>query len=673
MNDSAPSAFRVASKFGRYTILERLGAGGMGEVWTAYDPHLDRKIALKLIHSQFEGARQDKYRARLLREAQALAKLSHPHVVTVYDVDRIDDRLYIAMEFIEGETVTAWVERVSPSWKDILEVYMAAARGLAAAHQQGIVHRDIKPSNIVVGTDKRVCVLDFGLAKALQGDATIGESTLELEDETSLHDVVLSARQSLTKTGPTIGTPGYMALEQIRGGRHVGPAADQFSLAVSLYESLYGHSPFSRASLLARLTAMEAGDVVPPPSDTVVPSQVFEVLCRALRPNPDERYPSMEALIHALEHPERLSTRRRHLWLGAVGAALVAGAGAIWLARVETDPPPAPCQGAAEIWSSVWNDSRRTAVEEAILATGVRYGNGVSTNVFTAADRFGKAWKASWTHVCEATAVQEVQSQALLEARMDCLTASRHKMDAVIAIFEDADEAVLDRSVNLLESVDEPAGCETLKPPSGETETLTPMVRKALDVARQRLAQSDVAAEADRHEDALKMAKEAKAIAQRHGRRSLLAQALLAEGNAVFNRERADAIENYQEAIEQASRAGDLRTELRAWEQMSCVSTVSAQDRAKQDAWVGAAKGALARAERAGIAQPEDELRISTCQVASWIANSEFERAKAQAEILLDGVDPDTTMAIKVWDQLGLAGHYTGDAFACRRSLYKRS
>lgn len=462
MADSLPDTFRVASRFGRYTILERIGVGGMGEVWAAYDPHLDRKIALKLIHSQFEGTRQDRHRARLLREAQALAKLSHPHVVTVYDVDQIDNRLYIAMEFVEGETVAAWVERTSPSWQEILEVYVAAARGLAAAHAQGIVHRDIKPSNIVVGKDKRVCVLDFGVAKALQGHAMVVESTLELDEETPLHEIVLSARQSLTKPGPTIGTPGYMALEQVRTGHQVGPAADQFSLAVSLYESLYGFSPYSCVSLLTRLTAMEAGEVILPPSDKAVPSHVFDVVRRALQPTPDERYPSMEAFIKALEGSESLVAKRSS-WLFAMGAVLVAGVGALWMAGSRTEPSPAPCQGAAEIWDSVWSDERRVAVAEAVLATVD--GHDVLANVSIAADRFGEAWKASWTHVCEATAVQGVQSQILLEARMDCLTASRQKMDAVLDAFEDADaRLLLEQSTALLESVDEPAWCETLKP-----------------------------------------------------------------------------------------------------------------------------------------------------------------------------------------------------------------
>lgn len=461
MDSTSPAAFRGAAKFGRYTILEHLGAGGMGEVWAAYDPHLDRKIALKLIHPQFDGTRQEKYRARLLREAQALAKLSHPNVVSVYDVDRIDDRLYIAMEFVEGETVADWVARTSPPWHEILGVYRAAAQGLAAAHRRGIVHRDIKPSNILVGTDRRVCVLDFGLAKAV--DETDDEtSTVAMDDETSLHDVVLSARQSLTKTGPSIGTPGYMALEQIRGGRDVGPAVDQFALAVSLYESLYGVSPFARTSLLDQFAAMEAGEVTPPPRDTRVPSHVFEAMCRALQSTPDARYPSMDAFVDALDDAKPQASRR-YVWMGVGLTVLAVGAGATWIAGTRSETPE-PCQGAAEIWDSVWNDDRYARLEAAVLATNIDDPKGMFAKVFSAVERYGEAWKASWTNVCEATAVQGVQSQTLMEARMDCLTASRRKMVALLEAVEDVDATALDGRVTRLENADEPALCETLKP-----------------------------------------------------------------------------------------------------------------------------------------------------------------------------------------------------------------
>ncbi|MBC8073676.1 MAG: serine/threonine protein kinase, partial [Deltaproteobacteria bacterium] len=252
----------LPDRIGRYLVLEVVGVGGMGVVCTAYDPKLDRKVALKLLRERelADAVRTTTGHARLHREARALAKLKHVNVVAVHDVDVVDERLYIAMEFVEGESLSRWFEQRARSWRELVAVFVQAARGLAAAHDAGITHRDFKPANVRIEPGGRVVVLDFGLALAhgvTDGPVTDGD---ELASE---HDV------RLTAVGRRVGTPAYMAPEQILG-QPVGPAADQFAFGVSLYEALYGTLPFTGDLQTAMWNAID-GKLAPIPKDREVP------------------------------------------------------------------------------------------------------------------------------------------------------------------------------------------------------------------------------------------------------------------------------------------------------------------------------------------------------------------------------------------------------------------
>ena len=191
---------------GRFIVRDELGSGGMGVVVSALDPALDRVVAIKVLRPESLDADA---RARLAREARAMAKIRHPNVITVYEADTVDDRMYIAMEYIEGGTLRDWQQARPRPWRAVVDHYILAARGLEAAHTAGLVHRDFKPENVLVGRDGRLCVTDFGL---------VGE-----------HGERASA----------IGTPLYMAPEQ-HGGEAIDARADQFSLCVALYEAMYG-------------------------------------------------------------------------------------------------------------------------------------------------------------------------------------------------------------------------------------------------------------------------------------------------------------------------------------------------------------------------------------------------------------------------------------------------
>ncbi len=302
-------------KIGRYRVLERRGEGAMGVVYAAIDERLGRKLAIKLLHPHFAG--DPTGRARLLREAQAMARLRHENVVLIYDVGTHgadEEQVFIAMELVEGCNLDDWLKQAPRSLGERLAVFVQAGRALAAAHRAGVLHRDFKPENVLVDAAARARVLDFGLARALASPAP-GDP----EDSLS---------EPLTRTGSILGTPAYMAPEQLRGDA-VDARADQFSFCVALYEALYGERPF------AAVARFEPLRISPVPRDSRVPAAVRRALLRGLAEDPAARFPDMDALLAALCPP----TGSRLRWIA--GLLLVAGAGiGAWTAAALREPGP---------------------------------------------------------------------------------------------------------------------------------------------------------------------------------------------------------------------------------------------------------------------------------------------------------------------------------------------
>ncbi|MEZ4401213.1 MAG: protein kinase [Kofleriaceae bacterium] len=317
----------VGDTIGRYVVLRRIGAGGMGVVFAAYDPQLDRRVALKLLRTG-TGLGEGEARARLVREAQAIAQLNHPHVVAVYDVGTAaSDEVYVAMEFVEGDTLTRWLHAWERSWRDVVRMFVDAGRGLAAAHAVGLLHRDFKPDNVLVGLDGRVRVTDFGLARSLvTGD----------DGEARPLPTHAALQATLTATGAVLGTPRYMAPEQL-AGRDVSAAADQFSFCVALYEAVFGGHPIVGDTAAKMLD--EGARMRPPPELRGLPQALVALLARGLDPVPARRYPSMDALLAELATVGP-PPRRRYLAIAGAAALVLGGAAAATVLGARPRPRP---------------------------------------------------------------------------------------------------------------------------------------------------------------------------------------------------------------------------------------------------------------------------------------------------------------------------------------------
>ena len=341
-----PGFMTPGTMLGRYVLLGPLGSGGLGDVYAAFDPELDRKVAIKLLKPEVFGLFDlGRLRNRLIREAQAMAKLSHPNVVTVHDVGLHDDHLFIAMEHVEGGTFRQWLKQAPRSWKEIRDVLVQAGRGLQAAHDAGLVHRDFKPSNVMVTPEGKVVVLDFGLARrpGRDGQGVSGDDLLRpvpvqrmpSGPHTGLTGVPSLVDESVTQTGVVLGTPGYMAPEQYEE-EVVDAAADQFGFCVTAYEAFWGQRPFlGKGEEL--IDAVMLGKITPVDAEPKIPKWLKRAILRGLRPKPAERHANMEALLHALHRDQR---SRRWQIIGISTAVVLSGVGGATAYAMLANPDP---------------------------------------------------------------------------------------------------------------------------------------------------------------------------------------------------------------------------------------------------------------------------------------------------------------------------------------------
>lgn len=299
-------------KYGRYKIVDRLGKGSMGEVYLAHDPHIDRKVALKVLHKDHLGSKE--IIKRFIKEAKAIGRLSHPDIVSVYDVGQDHGTIYIAMEYLKGKPLNEVIKSRKLDITSIVRIGSQVASALDYAHQQGIVHRDIKPSNLMISENNNVKLTDFGIAHFDDASATLK-----------------------TRSGDILGTPAYMSPEQI-AGQEVDNRSDLYSLGVILYELMVGQRPFMEKNITALFKAISQHKPLPPKkANPVVPSNLSAVIFKAMGKHPDSRYQSGSELAAALSGCQpngktdsgKLRGRgkyRRFAW----GAVLIVAAALSW-------------------------------------------------------------------------------------------------------------------------------------------------------------------------------------------------------------------------------------------------------------------------------------------------------------------------------------------------------
>jgi tetratricopeptide (TPR) repeat protein len=430
---------------GRYRVRELLGEGGMGVVFAAHDPRLGREVALKVIRAD---AGRSSYRQRVVREAQALARLSHPNVVPVFDTGVEPGVVWVAMQRVRGPTLAQWIAEHRP-WSAILDAFVQAGRGLVAAHQAGLVHRDFKPGNAMFDADGRVVVLDFGLAWA-PGPSTVHSGGAGRDDATDRvrgHSPA-SGRDPLgitiTAAGSVVGTVPYMAPEQ-HEWREIDARSDQYAFCVSLYEALFGVRPFA-GDVHAAAAAKRRGPPVPSTTALAeIPARLWRAIERGLQPDPDRRWPTLSALL-----TELVAIRRgRKRWPWAIAGAGAAASLAIAASSFADERRPCAATVALD---SAWNDVRRDRLESAFATLGAAK-DASWPRLRDRVDALATQWRAQADTACAAMGKAAPSSDEL------CLQRAAESLDEALTVLESPDPTRAARAVRLIEGLAERNDC----------------------------------------------------------------------------------------------------------------------------------------------------------------------------------------------------------------------
>jgi len=597
---------------GRYMVLGRLGAGAMGVVYAAYDPELDRKVALKLLHPRGHSSLDS--RLRLMREAKALARLSHPNVVAVHDVGTYADRVFLAMEFVDGKTLGAWLKEQPQPWEQVVAIMCKAGEGLAAAHVAGLIHRDFKPDNVLIARDGRVRVLDFGLARSA-GDTSgehLGHESAELasvNDSRRVHAELEAAH--LTRTGAMVGTPAYMSPEQ-----HLGHGADarsdQFSFCVTLYQALYGARPFAGERISNLAFQVLQGKISPPPAGSAVPARLRRVVLRGLQASPDDRYPGMPELLAALDH--EVGLKRRGGWFVGAAALLVLG---VWLG-LRGEVPAAvepPCRNAAALLGDAWNSERSAELERAFRASSLAYAAATWTSVHAGLQAHADRWAAQYTEACEANVVRREQSDTLFDRRMRCLERRRVELRALTEVLARGEPAAIEQAGEGLAHLGDLTACSDVTaltalvdPPEGE-------LKAEVERVAARVAEARALELAGKWAEALSLSAAAIADPAATAYAPLAADALRVHARLqrVLDQPEA-ALHSLLAAAEAAAAGHDDRAAAEAWSDLVFVAGYDLNDAATTDAYARAASAALLRIDRDPMLAARLDFNISAAQ-----------------------------------------------------------
>jgi eukaryotic-like serine/threonine-protein kinase len=499
---TATAELAPSTRIDRFVILDKLGQGGMGAVYAAHDTLLARNVAIKVVRPKPHNKRGSLHpREQLLREAQAMARLHHPNVVAVLDVGELGESIYLALELVEGQTLSAWLREARRPWQQVVATFVEAGRGLAAAHAAGLVHRDVKPGNILVGNDGRARITDFGVVSLHHGRRDTPDA---VDDPASDID---------TFSGMRVGTPAYMAPEQ-SAGKVVDARADQFSFCVALWEGLFGERPWAPQEP-GRSLERTLRDV---PRDRDVPSWLVAVIKRGLSSDPEQRWPSMAALLSELT---RDRTKRRRILLGAIVATGLVVTGALALVgwTRQHEAATVPCQDEARHLAGVWDGARAEALATTLRATGAPAAEMTARRVRSHLDTWARSWVEQRTEACTATRIHGDQSDSLLEARMRCLDRRLVRVQELVGQLGMLDRDQLARAIEMTSDLPELGACAD-PAQLGSTAALPddPETRERVEALEQELARVTAFEQAGRYPAALALAIPAldRAAATRH-------------------------------------------------------------------------------------------------------------------------------------------------------------
>ncbi|MBX7083307.1 MAG: serine/threonine-protein kinase [Nannocystaceae bacterium] len=534
---AAPRPLQPGAAIGDYRIRGRLGTGAMGVVYRAFDTRLQRDVALKLLAplspSDPEGAQRR--RERLLREAQALAQVRDPHVVTVYEVGEVRDEIFVAMELVDGVDMRQWLEAQPRRRAEIVDVFIDAGRGLAAAHAAGLVHRDFKPANVLVGRDGRARVGDFGLARA------------SVDVELPAGDGVAPLHGEITRAGDIVGTPAYMAPELLLGAA-ADARSDQWAFCVALWEALAGSHPFRQGDGgLDRLAA-------PGARGRPLPRSLRAIVLRGVAADPAARHEDLRTIVAAMQ---RVRARPRRM---AIAAALTATAAAsATLATLAREPAATavPCAGSEPAWAAVWNDARADRIAAAFAATNAPSAATVATRAAQIVDDYGARWRSQRDEACTAARVHGYETEAMFEQRTRCLDGALRELDALLTVFATADPAMVEGALVAVHQLPPLTRCADLRALAGESPLPEdPQARAELERLDAALAHARALDRAGRYDDALRETEALVGPAAATGALRLQAEVALLRGDTADRAGRADeALAAYAAAARAAGRA----------------------------------------------------------------------------------------------------------------------
>jgi tetratricopeptide (TPR) repeat protein len=657
----------LLASVGRYKLIERIGEGGMGVVYVAHDPELDRRVALKLLRPE-PGAETEERRTRLMLEAQAMAKLSHPNVVTVHDVGRVGEQLFLAMELVDGVTLSRFLARERPSRRKVLEVALYAGRGLAAAHGAGLVHRDFKPDNVLVGNDGRVRVTDFGLAR-VSGHAVVTDARLDVEGPTR--------PVALTATGMLIGTPAYMAPEQWRG-EEADAKSDQFAFAVTLYESLFGVRPHEGATMRELATNVLAGRMRPfPPA----PRWLRTLIERALSLDPAARFPSIDALLSELGK-DRDRPRRIALSVGGMVAGTAVLVTILHFATLGTPPAsglaldsaasveapgqsaaiPARCEQEKERELAVWSEDRRAHLARVrpLVARD-------------AADRLSKRLEAATRAMADArvAACVKEKNDTLPRQRKACLAERHREVEAIAIVLDSIDDSGGRPYADLLTAtydLSDPALCASDAYLRARGSAFLFGDRAEVSIELDEAAKLHVLSKLDRWSDADML--ESRLLAKAESTTlyiqgpAIVAEMRLAAGAYRARRSHVEAFQALGRAAEAARDSKDFELEARIATLLVRIYIRDTFDIKEADRWAGVAEAKTATPSELGraagdAADARGDLQLALGELVK--ARASFEKALRLRQDALGAGHPEVAAArAKLVTVLGLLGDEKG-------------